>query len=474
VLITFISIVFALIYDKLNYNMTRTELSILLIIFFVVIVWCIIRNMSKKESDPYELINPLLVFYLLYSLMLPLNYLIRTKYSTHYIDIPGIADPPMMQYMIVCTIGLLGLIIGYFLPVGKAFAGKIPVFNISKRDLKIAAIILAIFGTLSFATHIAGYGGIKNFIKVGYSEERYVIQREMLAFGRGQEIIGFACLILLFAYLKEKVWKNKIIILLIALLVAYVLLSLLIGQRRYIIYLFTVGFIIYHYGISKVKLKWAIIGAIVAFSFFNIYAHTRGVWAQIGITQGIAKTFEIAVQNPLYFMPFVGGEFLPPSKVLLEILSDQSVQLRYGLSYIIAVIRLIPRTAKIWPGALQTLTEWRMMTYYPGLYDRGIGYNFFTVAEGYINFGYIGAFLHMAFLGFVAQTIYSYFKQNRTNILVIIIYSVCFCMILFEGVHAEFRQIIYYATYTYLGPLFLIIMVLKFTNRLFKKNHEKT
>lgn len=459
-MIAAISMGFALLYERLVFKTTNTELIIFVGIFVVIVIVCLVGSIRRK-SDPYEVINPVLIIYSLYALMLPLNYLVSLRIPTFEINVPGAATLPIFQYLVICMIGLIGLLIGYHLPFGRRFAQKIPVWEISMRELKIAALILLVVGIISFATRIAGYGGFYSYIKVGYGPQRYVIQREAVAFGHGLEMIGIATILLMLVTLKEKRRRWPIIIL-VFILICFVIISLLIGQRRFIVYLLIMGFVIFNYGVFRVKLKWTLLAAVLAYGFFFIFAHSRAIWAEFGLIRGITETYNIAVKKPVLFLPFAGGAFIPPSKLILEILTDNSFQFTYGSSYIIAFLRLIPRIGKMMPETLQTLSEWRMNTYYPGLWARGINFNFFTAAEGYTNFGYFGVLVHMAFYGFIAKTVYSYFRENRANTLVLIAYAAIFPLVIFEGIHAEFSQVLWHTVHTNLGPIILIVVLVKF------------
>lgn len=468
--IAVVSIVGAFVYERLLLHITQTELAILVVIFFGVVIVCIGRNLVRRKSDPYELINPILLLFSLYCMMLPLNYLIRTKVPTFVIGIPGVAMPPIFQYTFICIIGLIGLLIGYYIPFGERLARRMPVWTISWREVKIAAILLMLYGLVSFATNVAAYGGLGNYISVGYGPQRYVIQREAVAFGQGLELIGIASVILMFALLKEG--RNRwFIITLSFILVGYITISLLIGQRRYIIYVFLMSFILINYGIKPLKVGWTVLTVLVVYAFFFIYAYSRGMWAQFGLIQGIVETYNIAARNPMMILPFAGGEFVPPAKAILEILSDHAFQFKYGASYIVGLIRILPRVGKIWPESLRTLAEWRLATYYPGFYERGVSFNFLTVGEGYANFGYVGVFLHMAFYGFIAKFAYSYFLKNRGNVLVLIVYAIVFFVMLFEGIHGESSQVLWNASHTYVGPFLLIIAIVKFFDYVAKKTN---
>lgn len=462
-IIAIISIGIARLYERFLIDIDRAGLWVLVGLFFAVVIYFIIRNLTRKKSDPYEIINPLLITFTLYSMMLPLNYLINIQHFGFAASLRYISKPVIFQYIIICLIGLIGLLIGYYSPFANHLVPKLPAPSITNRELKIAGCILLVLGVLSFATNVAGYGGISSYIKVGYSPQRYVIEREALAFGSGLELIGISSIILMLATFKDK--KKIWFILLFVIFLWFLSIALLIGQRRYIVYLTLMAFIIFNYWIFRVKLKWFLILGFLAYAFFFIYAHTRTIWAEIGIIKGFIETYNFVVKHPNLLLPFIGGEFIPPAKAIIEVLSDNTFQFKYGSSYLVGLIRIIPRVGKLWPEALQRLALWRLVTYYPGLTEKGHGFVFFTVAEGFVNFGHLGVFLHMFLYGFIAKSIFLYLRQNSTNTFVLLTYAAVFSLMLFEGIHAEFGQVLWYAAHTYIGPLFIIIIIMKITNR---------
>ncbi len=459
-LIILVSIGAAILNEYFLLNTPRYVLWFLIGFFVFIVGAVILRNLTMRGSDPYEIINPMLGGYTLYSLMLPLNYLISLEVVTFDIRIPGASSLPIYEYLMICIIGLIGLLVGYYVPLGKRYADKLPRWEISRRDLKWTAFILMLYGLFSFGTNIAAYGGLSNYIGVGYGAQRYVIQREALHFGSGLEIIGIAAIIFMYLALMDKRKKWFIVQIGILCLIAYI--TLLIGQRRYIVYLLFMAFIVLNYRFIRVKLKWLLLFMFLTYTFLFIYPYTRRLWSRVGFMQGFVETYNVAVSKPELMLPFSSGEFLPPSKVILEVLTDDGFQFHYGASYLTGVIRIIPRVGKIMPEVLERLSDWRMKRYYPGLYERGTNFTFFTVAEGYVNFGYVGAFFHMFIYGLFASILYTYFIRNRAKHFALFIYAAIFALVPIESMHAEFTQFIWYLSHIYLGPFLLILGTIKF------------
>lgn len=455
-----ISIGIVLLHERFLFYIKTTDLWYFIIFFFAIITITILYNIYRKNADPYEVINPVLIGYALYAMMLPLNYLVTLHVPTFEIRIPGVAFLPMYQYIIICLIGLAGLLIGYYLPLGKQWGERLPVWKISNRELSIAGFVMLAYGLFSFATNVMAYGSLANFIKVGYGPQRYVIQRAAVHFGSGMEIIGVASLILLYIAIIEKKRIRLLTIVIILATITYI--TLLIGQRRYIVYLLFMAFIIIHYRFHKIRLRWMVLGAILAYGFFFIYPYTRKMWSEVGFMKGMEETYKVAVAKPELLLPFAGGEFIPPSKIILEVLTDDAFQYQYGATYISGLLRIIPRSGKALPDVLYLLSDWRLKTYYPGLYERGVNFTFFTLAEGYVNFGYLGVFLHMFIFGVITRIIYAYFRKNQNRTVVLVVYAMLFSLMPIESMHAEFSQFIWYITHIYLGPFILVILAVKF------------
>jgi len=361
--------------------------------------------------------------------------------------------------MIICLIAIIFLIIGYYSQIPHAIVEKIPVLKITKRDLDIAAYILLVFGIFSFISNIISFGGLAKFIEVGYGAQRHVIMKEASTFGSGLELMGISFILLMYTAFSNR--RKVMFVINLILLLSILSVTLLIGHRRIIIYIILMAIIIFHYKVFHIKLKWLFLIGFLAYVFFSTYAHTRAIWAQVGIVKGFEATYNFIIEHPNFILPYIGGEFIPPSHALIELLSDNAPQYQYGSSYIVGFIRILPRMGRIWPTGLKTLATWRLDTYYPGLSDKGIGYAFATIAEGYVNFGHLGVVIHMFAYGVLAKSIYLYFKKNSKEIFPVLVYAAFYPLLLFEGIRAEFSQLLWLLSHTYLGPIVLILIFLK-------------
>lgn len=87
-----------------------------------------------------------------------------------------------------------------------------------------------------------------------------------------------------------------------------------------------------------------------------------------------------------------------PMVSLVEILQDDGLSYRYGLTYLDSLVLLIPKS--IWPDRPLDLSERfireRLAGWQPGM---GMGYS--LLAEAYLNFGWLGCLIQYALLGFI-------------------------------------------------------------------------
>lgn len=87
-----------------------------------------------------------------------------------------------------------------------------------------------------------------------------------------------------------------------------------------------------------------------------------------------------------------------PMVSLVEILQDESIEHRYGATYLDSLVLLIPKS--LWPDRPLDLSEnfirERLAGWQPGM---GMGYS--LLAEAYLNFGWLGCVIQYAILGFI-------------------------------------------------------------------------
>ena len=223
-----LSVYLGIVFDHLNVYVDNVTLWIMIIIFLsgvVVVLGLNVRRDTKESRDYFELINPILIVFTFYTMMLPINDLVSFRFR----------DPVILfQYLTVAYVGLAGLLAGYFLLRGTKIAGRVPRLTIETNELWLAGMMLLVAGLLSFAVNVLAFGGLARYFGMGYGAQRYLIIRQETTFGYGWEWIGLSMFLFLIAALREK--RHSVNLLLVAFIVLWIVLSFWLGYRRPILY----------------------------------------------------------------------------------------------------------------------------------------------------------------------------------------------------------------------------------------------
>jgi oligosaccharide repeat unit polymerase len=461
IFIALIGVGTALFREIVKINVTPEHIWSLIGVFLGIVVLAWIFYFIRKNSDPFEVINITLLSLALYSLMLPINKLVNWPHYDYHL---------LYEYMMICILGLIGFLVGYHSRLTRKVATHMPSVEITDREICLIGVALLLLGVVSFAMVVMSFGGLARYIAIGYGPYRHLLKRATFAFGSGVELIGVAIVLLALVSLRKKKYSYLVIILLFAL--AWLSLNLLVGSRRVVLYFLAMLVITYNYAIRRVNVIWLLLAIIIIYFFFFTYSYTRRMWPTEGIIGGTVETYNFMVEHPHLLLPFASGEFIPPAEVIEELMRDSSLQLKWGTTYVVAIVRIFPRVGQIFPKMLETLSEWRLRTYHPGVYETGAGLAFFTMGEGYVNFGRVGVFLHMVLYGFFAGMVYQYYKQ-RKNIFAILLYASIYPLIAFEGIRDAVNRPIWDFTHIYFGPLFLFLLLIKFLTHMAARRSKR-
>ncbi|MBE0432870.1 O-antigen polysaccharide polymerase Wzy [candidate division WOR-3 bacterium] len=464
IIISFIaalSIYLGIVFDHLNVYADNATLWILVIIFLSGVVFVLglnFRRHTKETKDYFELINPILIVFTFYTMMLPINDLISSRFS----------DPvTLFQYVTVAYVGLAGLLAGYFLFQGSKIAERIPRLTIGANELWLAGTMLLAVGLLSFAVNVLAFGGLARYFGMGYGAQRYLIIRQQTTFGYGWEWIGLSMFLFLVAALKQK--RRRVNMLLVAFIVLWIVLSFWLGYRRPILYYLFILLISYNYLFKQVRLWPILIAAVVFYVILVAYGYTRSYLPKFGVLRALSETVGFAFRRPDLVLPIATGEFNLVARSIIEILSAGIAPMKFGESYATALLAAIPGMGRIMGGQLLDLGEWRVITFYPGLYEAGAGLGFHILAEGLLNFGLPGVFLHMFGYGFVARLAYKYLCRDPKDTLAVVLYASTVPIIVFDAIRSDLTASFFKWTHTYLCPLLLVMGLAYIINRTVRK-----
>ena len=168
-----------------------------------------------------------------------------------------------------------------------------------------------------------------------------------------------------------------------------------------------------HYLIKPVKLRWLIaimIGSIFLFGGMRI---ARGATA-FSVTRMVEEV-RYAKKTGLthWYDTFVEtGSSVRTINMTIALVPDEYPYM-YGRSYVSSTIHIIPylqgvvrRVSPFWAVTAGDLIQYT----FAGPEAAGLG--FAIAGEGYINFGLVGAFFHMVFIGWFLRRIYVWFASS--------------------------------------------------------------
>lgn len=321
-----------------------------------------------------------------------------------------------LEYMKLHLIAMLGFLFGssgFSLrhKIRKLYSGN-ACRKINFDTLKLVAMLMLFLSIVSIMLEVRTYGGLSAYYAMGYGGSRYLMQ----GFTVGASF-QWSCIssVLFGAY---GIKKRRIGYLVLAFIMmafsGYTFLR--IGGRSTIIYTIIFGTILWHYGHKKIPKKILIIGILAGYAFAQVFSIAR-YHLPAGIMQAFTKGIIAVVKSPSLLLPFNIGEFVYPGRSLFDVLTIKNFDFKYGMTYL-----------------------------------AGGGFGFSPVAEGYINFGYMGSFLHMALYGWIGSLIN---RKKQHDEKYILLYAGMFPMLLLDGLRIYSASFVYKLMRVYILPYIL-------------------
>lgn len=385
--------------------------TFIIAIFLLVAFFPVSLKIMTRRFDFLEAENIFIIPYVLYSLTLPIEKISEGSSGE---------ESTLLLYLVICLIGLVSFYMGYYNPVALTIERKLPHFGtVSDTRLALAGGCTALCGFVLLYFYMGLVGGLLGYLRMGYSQYGQIFQGDLGFLGYGFDFLIVAILALLISRLGRQKKPRLLTTAVIASLLGYfMVVEFLMGERLEIMVLLLGLIVIYHYRVKKINFKQSLVCGTLLYVILMMFGHARGQ-LQYGVTETIRYMI-----NDLSFdriSPASSGEFtLGPPSALWELveLGWNRIPFLFGLSYIKSFGIFIPKL--IWLGRPLALSEWRLATLHPYLYSEGGGLAYFTVAEGFLNFGYIGVAMHMFAYGILSKVIYQYLisdPHNKANIL---------------------------------------------------------
>jgi hypothetical protein len=373
---------------------------------------CIAHILWRVRSGPRNYLAPD-VFYILFYAAFHFSYLALWLFGI--VDAGDRAGqrvfPAPEQYylvMFIVNLGLLSFLFGYELAAPKEkidVSGKIRTLPTATWTLAgIAIMLLALIIHLGFIFGV----GIRTWLTEGYKVyiymERYssyhrLWRMQFLIFS-----LGFGIYITSVALRHKRLFKGKFGI---TLFLIYLCLIIFEGGRTQMVTLGMILLLVRHFIIKRIKLKSLIIIAICAMMMFSAIKIVRNVAAfditkMIEIIKHARETEQTHWYDSLVEM---GGSISTVN--LMTMLVPGREPFWHGRSYAQSVVHIIPYlSGKMWIYLGVSPSLWLTYTHF-GPESSGTGFS--IAAEGYLNFGLPGVFIHMAIIGIVLRRIYTRF-----------------------------------------------------------------
>ncbi len=315
--------------------------------------------------------------------------------------------------MFIVNLGLLGFLFGYELAAPRmkinalARIRKIP--TASWTIVGILLMLLALIIHIGFIFKI----GIHTFLTEGYTVyiriERYTEYYRLWRIQFQIFALGFGIYIASVALRHKRLLKGKIGITLFSI---YMCLLALEGGRTQMVTHGMILLLVRHFVIKRIKLKSLIIIAVCALMAFSALKIVRNVAAF-----NVPKMFEeLSRARKLGETHWYDSLVEMGSSVntvnLTTMLVPENEPYWHGRSYIQAIVHIVPYLSGILGRYLGFgPSGWLTYTHF-GREAAGTGFS--IAAEGYLNFGLLGVFIHMACMGILLRRIYARFAATMS------------------------------------------------------------
>ena len=336
----------------------------------------------------------------------------------------GIQESHLLNGIILNTLFLLTFIIGFYISMfvtgrrqARGYVSKV------SSPPKWTAYTLVILGISMFLVYVySEFGSV-----YGYIFELNRLGRFSSASGNGFLTIGIyianSGLALVIAILLTRMAMNggkprhatEIITLTIYILI-YCVFFVLIGDRRQVFSLIMTIVCLYSIIIGLKAGVWRYILAACIFIIpFQIFSKARKYSSSpLEMIDFIQNNFDTSWLN--LSSGELGYSLFVTSKIFAE-----NIDYMHGRTYLDVLVNFVPRF--IYPDRPLAPTQWFAQSFYPIAYQQGGSMGFSSVAEGYMNLGYVGVTISGFVFGVAMYWWYRKLISKRDSVYKIAIYA---------------------------------------------------
>ncbi len=373
-----------------------------------------VHAIHRLWSRPRNFLSPDL-FYLLFYAMFHLSYL--ALWLLGIVETARNVFPMPHQYplvMLIVNLAILGFLFGYELAAPRrSLAPTSSVRRVPTVLWVVAGLALMILALIIHLAYIFTVG-LRTWVLYGY--EVYARMERFVQYPRLWRVqfhifsLGFGVYITSVALRHRRLFKGKLGI---SLFLFYLFLLVMEGGRTHLVTTGMILLLVRHFVIKPVKLRWLIIlglCALVAFTAIKLTRRTAAfnVPGMVDVLRRAQTAEETHWYDPLVEMGSTVG-----TVNLTTMVVPRHQPYWYGRSYVQAITHVVPYlSGALVPYLGASPSSWLTYTHYGAGATSGTGFS--IAAEGYLNFGLLGVFFHMAVIGLILRWIYARFARSMS------------------------------------------------------------
>jgi hypothetical protein len=372
------------------------------------------------QSRHFGLLSPgflLGLSFIYFNLINPLEAEINTSLPASFYSIMPWVDRAHLTRPLVATLfGAVGLLLGYGLGVAPHPGRSQSHWELPGDPARLRRggwWLVGVGGAMYFAGITQATGSPIGFYTVSYLE-RVELMPSVGVLGNGLALLYVGAMIVVAGYFGDRACTRRLPAFI--LVVAFGLHSVLAGAKVHIFIVGVAALAAHQLCRHRAQqLRGSTLGLMAAVALVaGLMIAINPMRARLGLGLGEMAEFAKSEFDPQYLNP-ANVDAMGPYATLYAVANDTVlVGPEYGKSYWNAILHLPP--------------GWLLPDRWPGLHDRFAdkmleanapavaGFAFSAVAEGYLNFGFLGAALHLALLGWLAGAASRVLRVNRGNL----------------------------------------------------------
>lgn len=334
------------------------------------------------------------------------------------------------QAQVVGLLGLLGFLVGYYLPFGRGIAASLlpqPTRELRQKRLNVFVLLTIAASAGAYAIFLVTNGGL-SFLSSVLSGRNSAVSAALLdssgyLYTAPLWTSGLGILIL--AHTDH--WASRRGIFAFAVIGFSQAAVLVAGDRSWVLPVLAAVIAVRYLRRQRRPSVVAIVGIVATVFFLGVivpreYRNTSDRNASLWTT--VAQTVSQPVESSRQFFSGADTAMVDNLAIELQFVPSQ-LHFQSGLTYLEALTRPIPRA--IWPN--KPRGDPLMPTIWPSLAAQHVGFAFSMFGEIYLDFGILGVFLVMCIFGIAWQALYAWYRRNPGSAVAAALFASCWAFV---------------------------------------------